>query len=383
MVFRLSKRVFSYLRQIATDLSWHKRMTGLVPRGIVYRILEQSYLLINSAVCAEDYYQLGLASREDPLSVKRSFLGSYEKWRYFNVINPPVYDIIARDKALFHHFAQAADLPLPVTKATIAPGPKPSCGVVIETESDLTHYMYSGPAENLFFKPVDGSLGEGALSIGAYCRETDSWEMLPERSKLSIDQLVERLSHKGKLVRTLVQERLKPHPVLAEILPDVCSTIRYMTLCTSSGVEHLGAALRIGSGRGPTDNLAGGGMLAPIDLVTGIAERAILLDMDMPQSIDYHPVTQASFADMVIPDWDEVKALVERGAKAFSFLPCIGWDIGITDQGPVVVEINTRPRCISVQTGRASGLLHSALGLELAKKTGFLESGVRLSKIQN
>lgn len=379
--FRLAKRFSSYARQIIRDLSWHGRMSPTSSRPILSRIAEQSYLLINNAICAEDYYHLGLSDKTLPLSAKRTFLGSYEKWRYFNTLNPPIYDILARDKALYHLLAHSVSLPTPKTLATIAPGRKPHFGQAIDTPEELRKFLLAGPVENLFFKPADGSLGEGALAIGHYVTPSDTptWELLPEKSNISLEQLLERLTINGELVRALVQERLKPHPAMAAILSDVCPTVRFMTLRTANGIEHLGAALRIGSGRSPTDNLAGGGLLAPIDITTGRTLATISLDRDIPQRVEKHPLTHAPMASSEVPDWNELKNLVDRSAAAFNFLPCIGWDIGITDRGPVVIEINTRPRCVSVQSNRSTGLLDTALGEELYR-AGFLSTGIRKQK---
>lgn len=375
--FRFAKRLSNYAFQFFfKDLQWHRRMSAETSRSLLGRAAEQAYLLINNAICAEDYYHLGLSETTTPLSAKRTFLGSYEKWRYFNAINPAVYDILARDKALYHLLADSVNLPTPTTLGTIAPGRKPHFGRTFNTENELREFLNTGPAENLFFKPADGSLGEGALSIGSYSAQTKTWELLPEKKPISLDQLVGRLKLNGNLGRVLVQERLRPHPTMAAILPDVCPTVRYMTLHTPSGVEHLGAALRIGSGQGPTDNLAGGGLLAPIDLATGNVLATISLARDKPEPIKTHPMTLAQVTGVTIPDWKALSDLVDRSAVAFNFIPCIGWDIGITDQGPVVIEINTRPRCISVQCTRSSGLLASALGSELSKKRGFLDTGI-------
>jgi hypothetical protein len=163
---------------------------------------------------------------------------------------------------------------------------------------------------------------------------------------------------------------------MAKVVPDVCPTLRIMTLMTGAGVEFLGMALRIGSGRSATDNVAGGGLVAPVDLECGLLHHAICLNTGTPELVSAHPLTGASLSQIQIPDWPAIKALVTESAAKLNFLPCIGWDIGLTDKGPVVIEINTRPRCISVQSGATSGLLSGPLGRELAKTAGRLNNGL-------
>jgi hypothetical protein len=44
-----------------------------------------------------------------------------------------------------------------------------------------------------------------------------------------------------------------------------------------------------------------------------------------------------------LPHWDEVKALAVRAHAAFAGRLMIGWDIAITEDGPVVIEGNRGP----------------------------------------
>jgi hypothetical protein len=56
--------------------------------------------------------------------------------------------------------------------------------------------------------------------------------------------------------------------------------------------------------------------------------------------LKYHPDTKAEFRSITVPFWKEILALVARGAKVFSELKTLGWDIAITDQGLYIIEAN-------------------------------------------
>ena len=43
---------------------------------------------------------------------------------------------------------------------------------------------------------------------------------------------------------------------------------------------------------------------------------------------------------MVIENWDSIKKQVLQFQEAFPFCKAAGWDIAITDEGPVVIEVN-------------------------------------------
>ncbi|MCK0510758.1 sugar-transfer associated ATP-grasp domain-containing protein [Aromatoleum buckelii] len=377
-LMRLSKRYLDFSNQIAVDFEWHRRQGGLGLGPLSARLIEQTRLLKSSAICAEDYYHLGLYRGELSFEQKRSFLGSYQKWRYFDRINPPVYDVLARDKALFHIFADSHGIPTPETLATTAPGTKPYFGLRLDTAGAVRQFLQDHHGEDLFFKPADGSLGEGALAVGPDGSSTRAWIELPSQTATDVEGILQHLTPGGKLGRFLVQRRLRPHQLFADIVPHVCPTVRIMTLCTERGVEFLGAAVRIGSGRSATDNVAGGGLIAPITMRTGLLQRAYCLDDGIPKPTDVHPLTGASLPRVETPEWGKIQTLVAESAQRFNFLPCIGWDIGITDGGPVVIEINTRPRCVSVQTAAPHGLLQGPLGRELAKTAGRLGNGLSI-----
>ncbi len=52
------------------------------------------------------------------------------------------------------------------------------------------------------------------------------------------------------------------------------------------------------------------------------------------------PRTNRSFIGFVLPHWSEVKDLALRAAAAYPWARCVGWDIGIAADGPVLIEGN-------------------------------------------
>ena len=376
---RALKRSGAIALQICRDIEWHRRFTASDFGPLPKRIVEQAKLLIQSAICAEDYYHLALYRTELSHTEKRSFLGSFEKWRYFNRLNPPVYDIIARDKALFHVLANSLSIPTPQTLATTSPDQRPRCGLAIRNADELKQFLLSPGSEDLFFKPVDGSLGEGALSIGKFDDATQTWRLLPSNQPITVNEIATHISPKKTLGRFLIQRRLIAHPDFARIVPNVCPTVRLMTLRTETGFHVIGAALRLGSGRTPTDNVAGGGLIGPISLKTGTIEHTLSLESDYPQIVSTHPQTGVSIGTLHVPDWQRVLDLVNDSGEKLNFFPCIGWDVALTENGPLIIEINTRPRCISVQSSKRTGLLDGPMGNELAKGNQWLDSGISVS----
>lgn len=379
-VLSWGNRMLDYGQQIVRDFFWHTRFSHPDMPSMKARVWEQARLLYRSGIDGEDYYHHGLYRRDLPFSEKTKFLGYFRFKRYYGTINPVRFDLLARDKVIFHMLATALELPVPKLVAVTQGSEEPVFGRTLETLDDLRAFLREEASQNLFFKPADESRGRGALSLGEKVAGREAWRMLPGSSEISLEEVVAHVCRGGKMRRFLIQDRLQSHDVLEEIVPEVCSTIRLMTYTDQRGVTVMGAALRLGNGREPTDNLSGGGVVAEIDLESGRLQKVVSLDTELPVYLTDHPMTDVTITGKIIPDWGEVMALVREAARKLAFLPCIGWDVAVTDQGPVIVEINSRPRCRPIQVANGKGILTGAFSEALLAHDGTLGSGLHLKK---
>ena len=65
----------------------------------------------------------------------------------------------------------------------------------------------------------------------------------------------------------LVQPYFQQHPVMAGLNAGSVNTLRVVTLATDGEVDLVGALLRVGGGKGDTDNWSGGGRIANVLLI--------------------------------------------------------------------------------------------------------------------
>ncbi len=375
---RLARRCAGFARQMLRDLEWHGRFAGPAFPPRTRRIAEQARLLVTSAVTAEDYYHHGLYRSSLGTAEKRAFLGWFEKTRYFRPLNPPVYDILARDKVLFHTLARSLEIPVPEIVATVAPGNAPSLGQRLTSSVDLRRFLSVPGRANLFLKPADGAEGEGALALGERVTETPSWRRLPGGEAIALEAVVRHIEAAGPTARFVIQRLLRPHPEMAEIVPAVCPTVRILTLAEDTAVVVVAAVLRLGFGRLPTDNFTGGGVVVPIDPESGMLGLAAYLERDLPRHQRTHPATGVAITGRVLPWWPEIATLARNAAAKMPYLRCIGWDVAVTDEGPLVMEANTHPRLRTLQLAHDRGLLAGPLGRALAPHDGIARSGLRV-----
>ena len=99
--------------------------------------------------------------------------------------------------------------------------------------------------------------------------------------------------------------------------------------------------LRIGGGDAFVDNYHSGGMATAVDLETG----CIVTDgvNELGKIIASHPKTGVTFKGFKIPYFKEALAMVTEACEKNKLSAYIGWDVAISENGPVLIEVNQRP----------------------------------------
>ena len=125
------------------------------------------------------------------------------------------------------------------------------------------------------------------------------------------------------------------------LCPTSVNTIRMMTLNDRGTPRLLWAGLRVGNGVNAVDNFHAEGMGVKIDLETGkLVGKGINKDN---VAFDTHPTTGVVFDGFQIPCFQEAKEMVLKAALESDKILVVGWDVAISETGPVVIEGNRRP----------------------------------------
>ena len=139
----------------------------------------------------------------------------------------------------------------------------------------------------------------------------------------------------------VVEDVIVQNQEMARLNPSCLNTLRIVTILNGQGPHIVYAFVRIGNSDRPVDNLHSGGMFAPIDLDTG---KISAPGYDKNQrTFETHPLTGVKLVGFQIPYWEESKALCLKAATRVPQMRYIGWDVGLTDQGPLFVEGNNLP----------------------------------------
>ena len=254
-------------------------------------------------------------------------------------LNLPEHRHLTENKWAFHKRARSAGLPTPRAlgrlnaDGTVMPG----AGQGAESFERL---LAGSGVSGVVIKPVDGSNGldvhvleydRGVLTEGEHVGE-------------SARQLYDRLI--SKKIDFLVEERLRSHPDLVRLTSSrAVHCLRLITCVGPDGAVHLPILkIRLAGPSSLIDNFgdgSGGAALCPLD-ESGRIIRIVVYDGAKQHftRTDRLAASKQSTLGYQVPWWPEAIALAKNAALSFRPLRCIGWDIGLTENGPVVIEGN-------------------------------------------
>lgn len=184
-------------------------------------------------------------------------------------------------------------------------------------------------SKEIIVKPINDEGGHGVEKI-VYSNEIDCKELY---QKLIIrDQL-------------LVEECIKQHKDMNLLYDKSVNTMRMFTFYKNGEAYFLQAVLKIGNGS-VVDNFSSGGMYTYVSDSGDVYVEAI----DKNDNIySTHPISNNKIVGFKVPMFKEAVELVKECAKIVPEVAYIGWDVAISEDGPVIVEGNCFPGVFQVK----------------------------------
>lgn len=239
------------------------------------------------------------------------------------------YVCIMRDKFVFSQFVSSLGFPaiknLAICNKESITWLDQMRTVPLETLLQQQDLYFDG-----FCKRLAGILGKGAFPL----RLTDS-QLLINDQPITLDGLKARLDG-----QYLLQERVQQHPKMSSLHPASINTVRLITFNINGTVTPFAAAIRIGTHGKNVDNWAAGGIVVGIDLATGQLREEGFFKPGYGGRVTKHPDTDVEFFQFEIPHFQEAVKLATQLHKYLYGIHSIGWDIAITETGPIFIEGN-------------------------------------------
>jgi Sugar-transfer associated ATP-grasp len=219
----------------------------------------------------------------------------------------------------------------------------PTAPVLVEFENGSPAKWHEAitnlPPRDLFSKPSNGIKGKSVarwIFVGDDCYRGEDGSLFTQ------DQLLNHLSQLSRVEPYILQPKLANHSGIATLSSGGLCTARVITFRKFDGpAEYLIASFRMPSGNSPADNFSRRGLAAAIDEKAGRLHSAVRMRPDNPPAVfAVHPDTNGTIAGVRLPYWNETVQLCLRAQDIFSKFLCVGWDVAITEQGPLLLEGN-------------------------------------------
>lgn len=180
--------------------------------------------------------------------------------------------------------------------------------------------------EVLIAKPVEGACGKGV-------------EKIVTADYPDAEAIYEKLCAIGEPF--LLEDVITQHPQVSTVYPEAINTLRAVTVCYQGKAKVACTYFRIGNNGRHVDNFNSGGMVAPVDELTGIVkDKAIDKNKEL---YAVHPYTGTTIEGFTFPDWEEAMEMVRKAAQVVPQMGYLGWDVAFTPNGPCLVEGNNFP----------------------------------------
>jgi glutathione synthase/RimK-type ligase-like ATP-grasp enzyme len=248
----------------------------------------------------------------------------YQRAKFRKYIQPKEYLPLFNNKLISELICKGINVPVPKLFGIIVPDQ--------EYREKIKLIFEINSINRLIIKPVVGRGGQGLVL--AY-KNTDEIIIDNQHEKISLDLFYLKEP-------CLTQEFIEQNKQISSFTPFSVNTIRAVTMYTKNNEALLlSASMRFGVNGTFVDNRSAGGVAVGIDLESGALKKT---GYDKEgKSFTSHPDSNIPFEGFLIPFWKEVEELSLKIQLHSPYWRLLGMDIAVTDNGPVVIEINPEP----------------------------------------
>ena len=275
------------------------------------------------------------------LYLKGKKMGDYmapgEFHRLAKELNSPEYYSILEDKYFFSKILEGNGFRSPQNLYLVDPS-----GIYdIEFRTYIAEKEFLQKDIDGFCKLING-YGGGMI----YQLEVVSGRLLINKESRTFSDFKNLLGHN----KYLIQKRIVQHPEMNVLNPSCINTLRMLTMRTGQTIHLFQDYLRVGINNNYVDNGMSGNIMVGIREDGSLMDNAYSSGKDAPTyAMDRHPQTNIKFSDFTIPCYSESVEVVKSLHQLYQQFFMIGWDIGITPDGPIVIEGNNITTLYSYQ----------------------------------
>lgn len=327
-----------------------KQELGLNPAKVILDWL--SLRLTNRKITFNEYVLYDLYKPERTKNEKKRYIRDANQYwvRAFEIIS--IEAKLIQNKTLIYELLEKENVSTPKTLGIVYQSPPKNIAKhIIKNPKELFDLLETHKKQKLF-----GKLNFGLQSVGVFLitNHTNETITLEGREPMTYKAFFKSVIGKEAF---LIQEFIENHAELKKFTPYTC-TVRTYNIIRDEGMITPFILIKISVGANIADNFwRKGNIIASINTKTGVIERAMQQDGPILKEINEHPDTKEPLLGFQIPFWNDVLAINAKASNVCKELRYQALDIAITDDGPVVIEVNSNGSFILPQAAYGKGFL--------------------------
>lgn len=285
-------------------------------KNVLVRIVENIYWVLRFHRANIFYNLYGLdikGTKMAPYIDEIGFWRGLNKLNYSYGMNSQI--CLLRDKFLFYKYMKSNNMPVPEVFAVIRDGHfYDNCLREVSAE-------FLKKQQGYFIKDVDGECASFVKKIHDFSD-------------------LEKYSEKLQKGFYICQNAVKQSEEMNKLNSNAINTLRVITVMKNGKARVLSALLRCGTKEtGNVDNWAAGGFAIGIN-ENGFLKKYGLYKPGHGLKSAIHPDSKVVFEEFEIPQLSLAYEIACRAHETLYNIGAIGWDIAITNEGPVFIEGN-------------------------------------------
>ncbi len=323
------------LPSIAQSLAVARRCPVSFPQKI-RAAFDYYYLFKKKGLTSSEYLDFEFEKQSDEF--RQTFLGLNEQRLYLDYLNPVKYYSLARNKYLAHKMLEDVG----VRKSQLYCYYQPEARYLDNDECannivGVLRILKSKEVTECVIKTTESSHGDNVWVIKSI--EYSNGDALMTRFDGKEIRLSEILNREALIFESIVRQTKQ----FASFNESSVNTVRFMTTLYPDGSARVIATwMKFGRAGKCVDNAGSGGNIdAAVDVETGRIYNVMRFDgWRNAQEVEQHPDSGTQLNGVIIENWPSIKEEVMKFQQAFPYCKAPGWDIAITDDGPVIIEVN-------------------------------------------
>lgn len=269
---------------------------------------------------------------------RQTFLGLNEQRYYLDYLNPIKYYSLARNKYLTHKILENTG----VRKAKLYCYYQPEGKIIASDEiandiNDVYRILKEKHVTQCVIKTTESSHGDNVYVVNRIEYGYDDCTLTLFNNELF--KLSDIIGDTSLIFESVIKQSAQ----FSAFNPSSVNTIRFMTILYPDGKACMaGIWMKFGRAGRCVDNAGNGGNIdACVDMTDGEIKYVTEFNgWRKVNAITHHPDTGTLLEGVKIEKWNDIVKQVLHFQECFPYCKAAGWDIAITDEGPVVVEVN-------------------------------------------